>query len=72
MRLLIIRHGDPDYSMDSLVTLGFKQAKALEKYLKDSNRQSLCISFRKSFKNSRARIKRKKHESQDIAMAKRI
>ena len=35
MRLLIIRHGDPDYSIDSLTPLGFKQAEALGKYLKD-------------------------------------
>lgn len=34
MRLLIIRHADPDYSIDSLTQLGFKQAKALGKYLK--------------------------------------
>ena len=34
MRLLIIRHADPDYSIDSLTPLGFKQAKALGKYLK--------------------------------------
>ncbi|HAS56433.1 MAG TPA: histidine phosphatase family protein [Firmicutes bacterium] len=35
MRLLIIRHADPDYSLDSLTPLGFKQATALGKYLKN-------------------------------------
>lgn len=34
MRLIIIRHADPDYSIDSLTPLGFKQAEALGKYLK--------------------------------------
>lgn len=33
MRLLIIRHGDPDYSIDSLTEKGWKEAEALSKYM---------------------------------------
>ena len=29
MRLLIIRHGDPDYEHDTLTERGWKEAKAL-------------------------------------------
>ena len=33
MRLLIIRHGDPDYSIDSLTEKGWKEAELLKKRL---------------------------------------
>ena len=29
MRILIVRHGDPDYSIDSLTETGWKEAKLL-------------------------------------------
>ena len=29
MKLLIIRHGDPDYSIDSLTPIGWKEAELL-------------------------------------------
>ena len=29
MRLLIVRHGDPDYSIDSLTEKGWKEAEYL-------------------------------------------
>lgn len=35
MRLLFIRHGDPDYVNDSLTERGMKEAEALAKMLKD-------------------------------------
>ncbi len=33
MKLLIIRHGDPDYSIDSLTEKGWKEADLLSKRL---------------------------------------
>lgn len=35
MRLIIIRHGDPDYVNDSLTPRGRREAEALGRYLKD-------------------------------------
>ena len=35
MRILIVRHGDPDYEGDCLTALGRRQAAALAEYLKD-------------------------------------
>ena len=37
MRILIIRHGDPDYSIDSLTEKGWREAKLLAKRLADEN-----------------------------------
>lgn len=37
MRLLIIRHGDPDYENDCLTEKGKKEAALLAEYLKDEN-----------------------------------
>ena len=37
MRLLIIRHGDPDYEKDCLTEKGKKEAALLAEYLKDEN-----------------------------------
>ena len=33
MRLLFIRHGEPDYSVDSLTEKGFEEAALLADYL---------------------------------------
>lgn len=35
MRLLLIRHGEPDYEHDSLTKKGFKEAEYLAEYLAD-------------------------------------
>ena len=35
MKIMIIRHGDPDYSIDSLTEKGFREAALLAKMLKD-------------------------------------
>ena len=35
MRLLFIRHGEPDYEKDSLTEKGFREAEHLADYLKD-------------------------------------
>ncbi len=37
MRLILIRHGDPDYKNDCLTELGKKQAAAVAQRLKDEN-----------------------------------
>ena len=35
MKIMIIRHAEPDYSIDSLTEKGFKEAKLLSLYMKD-------------------------------------
>ena len=35
MRLILIRHGDPDYSIDSLTEKGWREAALLAKRAKD-------------------------------------
>ncbi len=35
MKILIIRHADPDYALDSLTEKGFREANFLAQYLKD-------------------------------------
>jgi len=41
MKILIIRHADPDYSIDSLTETGWKEAKALTKRLEQMNNSAL-------------------------------
>ena len=35
MRILFIRHGQPNYTLDTLTPTGVKQAKALAKFFKE-------------------------------------
>ena len=44
MRLLIIRHCDPDYSIDSLTETGWKEAAALAKHIKQEKMDVCCVS----------------------------
>ncbi len=44
MKILIIRHGDPDYSIDSLTATGFREAALLAKRLMGMNIKSIYIS----------------------------
>jgi len=44
MRLLIVRHCDPDYSVDSLTETGWKEAKALAKYMRDVPMDACYVS----------------------------
>lgn len=44
MQLLFIRHGDPDYVLDSLTPEGEVQAKALASYLEDKKIESIYCS----------------------------
>ena len=44
MRLLIIRHGDPDYSIDSLTKRGWKEAEYLSERLEKLNVKDFYVS----------------------------
>lgn len=44
MKLLIIRHGDPDYSIDNLTEAGKKEAAALADFLKTQKITSFYVS----------------------------
>lgn len=44
MKLLIIRHADPDYEVDSLTEQGWKEAKLLAKRLADMDIQKFYVS----------------------------
>lgn len=45
MRLLIVRHADPDYSIDSLTPAGWEEAKLLaDRLAPDSGGGLLCIA----------------------------
>ena len=48
MELLIIRHGDPDYTIDSLTEKGWKEAEYLSEKLVKWTFRMLCISPWKS------------------------
>ena len=44
MRLVIIRHGDPDYSIDSLTETGWKEAKLLVPRVEKLNAKAFYVS----------------------------
>lgn len=44
MKLMIIRHGDPDYSIDSLTPKGHLEAAALAEYMKDLDVKAFYVS----------------------------
>lgn len=44
MRILLIRHGDPDYVHDSLTEKGFREAQALAEYLKNEDLGDCYVS----------------------------
>jgi len=49
MRIVFIRHGDPDYAKDSLTEKGKREAKLLAEnieYLELEKRRFLCFTFR--------------------------
>ena len=45
MRILIIRHGDPDYANDTLTEKGHKEAKLLAEKLKKEKSAGAHFSF---------------------------
>lgn len=44
MKLLFIRHGDPDYSIDSLTELGWKEAELLSEKMKNVKMDYIYVS----------------------------
>lgn len=48
MRILIIRHGDPDYEKDSLTQKGWHEAELLADKWKRPTLRLLCLSARQS------------------------
>lgn len=44
MRILIVRHGDPDYSIDSLTETGWKEAELLADRLSKINMKKIYVS----------------------------
>lgn len=44
MKLIIIRHGDPDYSIDSLTEKGWKEAELLSNRIKNMNVKEFYVS----------------------------
>ena len=44
MKLLIVRHGDPDYSIDSLTPTGWKEAELLSHRLKKLDVKAFYVS----------------------------
>ena len=44
MRILIVRHGDPDYSIDSLTETGWKEAKLLAERLAKTDMTEIYVS----------------------------
>ncbi len=44
MKIILIRHGDPDYSIDSLTPAGHNEARLLGEYLKDKELGHIFVS----------------------------
>ena len=44
MKLLIVRHGDPDYTIDSLTEKGWKEAECLSEKLKNLEVKDFYVS----------------------------
>ena len=44
MKILIVRHGDPDYSIDSLTEKGWKEAKYLSERLSKMKIDAFYVS----------------------------
>lgn len=44
MKIILIRHADPDYSIDSLTPTGHREAKLLSEYLKDRELGHIFVS----------------------------
>lgn len=44
MKLIIIRHGDPDYTVDSLTPTGWKEAELLSERISGMNIKDFYVS----------------------------
>ena len=67
MKLLIIRHGDPDYEHDSLTSKGVHEAKLLAKRLKKKKIDHYyCSPLGRAQKTASYTLKKKKAEAQTL------
>ena len=66
MKLLIVRHADPDYSIDSLTETGWKEAKALTKRLEQMNISAFYVSTMKRAQDTASFILDSKHATAEI------
>lgn len=67
MRILIVRHADPDYDIDSLTDTGWKEAELAADYLSKINVKAiLCITAWQSTGYSRMYIKKDGQAGRDI------
>ena len=48
MRLIFIRHGEPDYEHDSLTEKGWREAKLLAARTKDWHVDDFCVLYAQS------------------------
>lgn len=48
MKLLIVRHGDPDYTIDSLTEKGWRGQVSLTETVEAGDKRFLCFSSGKS------------------------
>ena len=56
MRLLIVRHGDPDYSIDSLTEKGWKEAEYLSERLSKLDVKDFYVSPLGRAKDTRGHV----------------
>ena len=43
MRILIVRHGDPNYELDTLTETGWKEARLVAEYLAKLNKDAFYV-----------------------------
>ena len=66
MKILIIRHADPDYSIDSLTETGWKEAQALTKRLEKLDIAAFYVSPMKRAQDTASFILEKKNMEAEI------
>ena len=66
MKILIIRHADPDYSIDSLTETGWKEAQALSKRLEKTDISAFYVSPMGRAQDTAFFILKQKHTEAEI------
>ena len=66
MKIIIIRHADPDYSIDSLTETGWKEAQALTKRLEKLDIAAFYVSPMKRAQDTASFILKKKNMEAEI------
>lgn len=73
MKLLIVRHGDPDYSIDSLTTKGVKEAELLGARMDRTVLDDVYVSpFGRAKLTAEIALKNKHIKNNDLRLASRI